>query len=174
MSLKVKGYIEATLRERFADTRECVVVSIRGIGGNDNNLMRGELAKKDIHVTVVKNSMAGKAFAELGMGEIKSLFEGPCAIAYGGDSVVDIAKELADWKKKLDPLEIKGAYVDGEVLGQDEARELSKMPSRAELQGTVVMLAQSPGRRVAGQLIGPAGRIAGCIKAIADKQDEAA
>ena len=38
-----------------------------------------------------------------------------------------------------------------------------------QLQGTVVMLAGSPGARLAGTIAGPAGYLAGCIKALVDK-----
>jgi hypothetical protein len=34
------------------------------------------------------------------------------------------------------------------------------------------MLANSPGRQIAGALIGPAGKIAGCIKAVEEKLEK--
>ena len=114
-----------------------------------------------------------KALAALEKAEASKLFAiGPCAIAYGGDSVVDVAKEIDIWAKKLDVLEVKGACIDGEVLDAGSAKELSKMLSRAELQGQVVVLAVSPGRRIAGAITAPAGYIVGCIKTIIENAEE--
>jgi len=48
-----------------------------------------------------------------------------------------------------------------------------KMPTRAEAIGMVVTLALSPARRIAGALRGPAGIVAGQIKAISEKKEEA-
>ena len=78
------------------------------------------------------------------------VLEGPWEIGDGGESVVDLLRELVEWKKKVEAFEVKGAFLDGQVFDAAGAMELSKMPSRTELQGMVVMLANSPGRRVAG------------------------
>ena len=172
MSKKVKGLMENELKSRFEGVSECVVVSVRGLSGAENNLFRGELAENDIRIRVVKNSLAARAFADLGMAEIKDVLDGPCAIAYGGDSIVDVAKVLVAQSKNLEHLEVKGGFLDGQALDAAAANELAKLPSRAELQGSIVMLAQSPGSRIAGAVGGPAGAIAGCIKALIEKLEE--
>lgn len=176
MSSYVKGLLQKELEKKFDGVTDFLVVDTKGIGGNDNNEMRGVLKSKGIGLAVVKNAMMSRALEGLGLEGAKSLFEaGPSAIAFGGDSVVDIAKELADWVKKLDGVNFKGAFVDGDVLDEEGAIALSMMPNRAELQGAIVMLANSPGRQVAGCLVGPGGIIAGCIKGLVEKlEDEAA
>jgi len=174
MSKKIKGFIEAEFKSRFDGIDEFLVVSTRGIPGTLNNEFRGDLLEKQIHVMVVKNSLAVRAFEQLGKASVRELFKGPCSVVYGGSDVVDLAKVMADWAKKLEFVEIKGGYLEGEVLDASQANALSKMPSREELQATVVMLAKSPGSRLAGALTAPAANIAGCIKSLVEKLEEAA
>ena len=169
MSKKVKELMQAEFKARFENVSEFAIVSVRGVEGTDNNQLRGDLKEKGIELHVVKNSLAAKAFAELGRDGIKELLVGPCAITYGGDSIVDVAKLLVDAAKGVEALELKGAYLDGEVLDAEGAKALAKMPSRAELQGTVVLIANSPGARLAGAIGGPAGYIAGCVKSLVEK-----
>ena len=162
------------LKSRFEGINELVVVSLRGIKGTDNNELRGDLLKKQIHLNVVKNSLAERIFAEAGMEGVGEILTGPCAIAYGSDSIVDLTKALMEWDKKLEFFKIKGGYLEGEVLDGEAAKALSKLPNREEMQGSVVMLAKSPGSRVAGAIGSPAGYIAGCIKSLVEKLEEAA
>jgi large subunit ribosomal protein L10 len=131
--------------------------------------MRGDLKSKQICLNVVKNSLARNAMKDLGFSDVGSMLQGPCAVAHGAEDIVSLAKVLVEWDKKLEHFKIKGGYLDGQVLDAEGAQALAKMPSRTELQATVIMLAKSPGSRIAGAIGGPAGYIAGCIKTLTDK-----
>ncbi len=170
MSKSVKQLLAKELSEKFNGVSEFLVVDMTGVDGISNNLLRGELRNKGIKLTMVRNAMMRQALKTLDKEDASGLFEtGCCTVAYGSDSVIDVAKEIEALTKQK-PLKFSGAYIDGTVLSEAEAQNLAKMKNRVELIGEVVMLANSPGRRLASAIGSPAGIIAGCIKTLADKE----
>ncbi len=172
MSKPVKELVTKEINARFGQLDSVMVVNPIGLNAIDNNVLRLGLKKKKIEMEVVKNSIAARALKGTKLEQVDQLLMGTCALVTGGDSIVDVARELFDWTKKMKQLEIRGALVEGTILDAKGAEVLSKMPSRAELQSQVVNLAKSPGARLAGAISSPAGRIAGCVKALVEKKEK--
>jgi large subunit ribosomal protein L10 len=174
MSKYVKGLVQSEFEKRLKGVDSFLVINTTGIGGVANNQLRGELKKKGIKMMVVKNTLAKKTLEKLDMAAAATLLTGPCTFAFGGDSVIDVAKEFAEITKKYNVVEIKGAFLDGTKFDAKGAVELAKMPNRAQLQSQVVMLICSPGAKVSAAIISSASRIAGCVKTIIEKGEKAA
>jgi large subunit ribosomal protein L10 len=174
MSKQIKQLLTNELQSKFNGISEFIVLDITGIDGIANNQLRDKLLSKKVKVTMVRNAMMRHAMKALNMPSAMDLFvTGSCSVAFGGESVVDLAKELDAISKEI-PIKFKGAYVEGTALDEQGAKNLVTMKSRVELQGEVIMLANSPARRLASAIVSPASKIASCIKTLADKEEKAA
>ena len=165
--------IIAEYQRKFSDIENALVIDIRGIEANSNNDLRVDLQQKDIHITVLKNSLAKTAFNETSLEQLTATLTGPAALVYGGDSVVDIARTLVDWAKKIKELDLKAAILDGELFeGNDGVKRLSEYPTKEEAQATVVQLVLSPAGNLIKAATIPGSNIASILKEITTRLEE--
>jgi large subunit ribosomal protein L10 len=172
MSKVIKQMQMDALKGAFKGVRDMVLLNVVGLGAIAENQIRLNLRKKGIRLQMVKNSLVRQVFGDMGL-QIKSVWESSTTVAWGANSVAELSKEIEGVVKKHEKrMKVKAAVADGQEVPFDVAL---KMPTRAEAQGRVVMLALAPARRVASQILGPASQVCGQIKGIKDlKKDEAA
>lgn len=172
MSKPVKNLIIASYKKRFGQLDGAVLVDIRSVKSNQANQLRSVLAGKKIKVSVVTNNLARRAFADTKLAKIEEMFQGPSALVYGGESVVDVARALIEVAKDIETLQFKGALMDGQIFSAAEIDALSKYPTKAEAQAQAITLILSPARKIAGQIAGPGRKVASLVKAIQEKKEK--
>lgn len=173
MSKPVKEMMIRDYMERMGDTEDALVIGLRGISSNDTNAIRGGLAKKEIRVTIMRNNLFGKAFGETSLAPLGEVMNGASALAYGAESVVDVAREIVGLLKEFPDIELKGAVLDGMLFeGEAGVKELSKFPTREEAIAQAVTLVLSPARNLVGAVKGPGSGLAGILKSIEEKLEK--
>lgn len=172
MSKVVKDAVTQEYGKRYGSLADACLVDVTRLNVIDVTQLRQALRKKRIEVQVVKNSLARRAFAGTRLAPLAAGFDGPCALVTGGDSIIDVARALVEAKKTYVKLELKKGICDGDpaLLTVDE---ISKLRGKREILGEVALLISSPGRAISGCLRGAGGRIAGCVKSLADKAESA-
>jgi len=171
MSKPVKEMIRRQLTARLEGVTSVAVVDLTGIDAVANNEIRGRLLAKDIRLNVVKNALAKQAFKEVGLETASELLTGPCALAYGSDSIVAVVRELRDIAKEIKQLTVKGALLDGDLFGAERIEELSRFPTREEAIAQVIGAVLAAGGDVAACIIAPGGQIAAALKTIEEAGD---
>ena len=94
------------------------------------------LAKQNIKVRVIKNTLAKRIFDETDYSTLSEHLTGPTLMAYseGEADVVVTAKAIWDWVEKEDfNVGIKGGVALSQVMTGVDFEKLSKLPGREEL-----------------------------------------
>lgn len=173
MSKPVKEMMIREYRDLLGDNENALAIGLRGISSNDTNAIRSGLALKEIKVTVVRNKLFGQAFGETDLAPLRGVLEGSSALAYGAESVVEVAREIVGLLRKFPDIELKGAVLDGMLFeGEAGVKALSKYPTRDEAIAQDVTLILGPGRKLLGAIKGPGSGLAGIIKAIEEKLEK--
>lgn len=173
MSKPMKEMIVEEYKSRFGDLEGALVVDIRGIDANTNNEMRQGLYDQSVRITVVKNTLAKQALAGTSLEALDEALDGPAALAYGGESVVDVARTIVDWAKKVKQLDLKGAVLDGEYFdGAAGIKRLSEFPTKDEARAQVVSLLLAPFQQVISAATAPGADLMGILTEMEERLEE--
>ena len=151
--------VTAKLRE----SATTVVVDYRGLNVSQATELRKQLREACVEFQVLKNTLLRRATAAAELTELDSVLTGPTAIAFSGEDAVAPAKILNDFAKKNDALKLKGAVVEGRVIGVEEVKALAELPSREGLLSMLLSVLQAPMRNFAL-----------AVKAVAEKEEQGA
>ena len=172
MSKPVKEMIIRDIKAGIGDRKDLLVVDVSKMTALSQNQLRLDLAKKGLTLLGVKNSLARLALKDSGFQSVDGIFDGPSTLVWGGEDIVGLSREIADWTKKIEKMEIRGGIVDGQGVNSEAVESISKGPSRLELIGQIAGLILSPGSRLAGALLGPGGKISGAVQAMSEEKEE--
>ena len=145
------------------NAESAIVVDYRGLTVSEVTDLRKQLRDAGVKMSVIKNKILDRAVEGTDYEDLKSTFVGPTAVAFSNEDPIAPAKILKNFADDHDALEIKGGFIEKSVKTLDEINEYASMPSREELLSMLASALQDPMRKIAR-----------AVKAVADKEDEAA
>ncbi len=174
--LEQKQQLVADVTERVKNSVTGLLVSYEGINVADDTKLRKDLREAGVKYTVIKNTLLERAFENVGMTELNTHLAGTTALATSDEDYAAAARILCGFADKSKTFEVKGGYLDGEVIGMDKIDALAKLPSRDILLANVLGAFQAPVASFARaiQAIVDKGGVENCEKAEAPAEEAAA
>jgi large subunit ribosomal protein L10 len=174
MSKYVKNLIADDLRQRLQNVHDALLVNMVGLNANANTRLRKELRGKNIHVIVIKNSMAARATEGTSLAPLFEGLGGTAALCWGAEDIVSLAKEITKLAKdeKNAPFTTRAGVMDGERLNAEQVEQVSKWPSRTEQLSILLGQILSPGANLVSQLNSVGGALASQIEQKAEGAEE--
>ncbi len=142
--LEQKQAIVAELTERLKNSVTGVLVNYKGINVADDTALRKELREAGVQYSVVKNTLLSRACEGAELTGLQSDLTGTTALATSDEDYAAAARILANYAKKSKTFEIKGGYLDGEVVDLATIDSLAKLPTRDVLLANVLGAFQAP------------------------------
>jgi large subunit ribosomal protein L10 len=171
MSKYVKELMMDQLRSDLDGSRSLLILDLKDLDATAEHGFRRTLRKKSIRLRVLKNSLARRVFTDLGMDGLNKFLEGPSAIAWGGEGIAELAKEISNQVKALKKPAIKGGAVDGVIVGPEQVEDITKLPSREVLIGQVISLLLGPAQAALSVVSNPASTLVGQLEAFVKRQE---
>ncbi|MEE2934574.1 MAG: 50S ribosomal protein L10 [Planctomycetota bacterium] len=174
MSKYVKDLVTRDIKRRLEGVEDAVLVSCVGMDANTTNELRGELDKRDIHLLVVKNSLARRATEGTQLAAAFEGATGQIGVCWGSTDFVSLVKEVVELDKDSDKyvkFVADGGVMDGERLDADGLKAVSKWPSRQEQISLLVGQILGPGAQLSAAMLGPGKMLNSQIKQLGEGED---
>lgn len=168
-----KTALIADLKETFSESSFFYITDSSSLTVAQVNKLRALCYEKNVQLKVVKNTLAIKALQgnpeERNFAPLFEALKGPSAIMFSENSK-DPAKIIKEFRKTADKPVLKAAYIDSDIFfGDDQLDILTKLKSKEDLIGDVILLLQSPAKNVLGSLQSGGQTIAGLVKALQER-----
>jgi ribosomal protein L10 len=172
MNRTEKSNAVATLQGDFASSPNAILFGFAGLKVSEVTELRRQVRGARSKYLVVKNTLALRAAQGTAMESVATHFTGPTAVVFNANNPVAIAKLLTAFAKTNPKLVFKAALVEGRAIPATDIQAIADLPSREELVARLLFLIQSPLRRLAAALSGPARSLAGVMAQIADQKSK--
>lgn len=174
MSKYVKNLLTDHLRQQLQGVSDALVVNLVGMDATTDNRLRKELRSKNIHVMVVKNSLAARAVAGTPLAPAFDGVTGSAAICWGSEDIISLAKEITKIARdvKFAPFTPRGGVMDGERITAVQVEQVSKWPNRLEQLSLLVGQILGPGAMLASQLTSAGGAVASQIAQLGEEKEK--
>ena len=160
-NIESKAAVVNQIKETMDKAQSMVFFDYRGMTVEEATQLRSQFRAAGVDYKVLKNTLIHRAAQESNIEGLDPFLSGPTAVAFGINDPVSPAKILTDYVKKAKKTEIKGGYMNGEVLDVKGVETLSSIPSRE------VLIA-----RLMGSMNATVASFVRCVDAIRKQREE--
>ena len=140
-----KVQIVGNLADDLSRSTIIIATNYQGLLAKQMAELRNALAKAGIGYHVVKNTLVYRAADQAGKPQLREIIEGPVALAFGYDDIVNTAKALNQYIKSAAlSLQIRGGLLGDRILLPEELASLANLPTREVLISKLVGQLQAP------------------------------
>jgi large subunit ribosomal protein L10 len=140
-----KVQIVSNLTDNLSRSTIIIATNYQGLLAKQMAELRNALAKAGVEYHVVKNSLIYRAADHAGKPQLRDIIEGPVALAFGYDDIVNTAKVLNQYVKTAAlPLQIIGGLLGDRILPPEEVVNLANLPTREVLLAKLIGQIQAP------------------------------
>jgi len=132
------------LANEFKDHTVLLLSDFTGMNVETATEIRRRFREESVKFRVVKNSLARRAFEQVGAGDLIEYLTGPNAVVLSESDPVTPAKILVEFERKSDTPKIRSGWVDASIVTAAEIRRMADLPSREQLLAQIAAGFQAP------------------------------
>jgi large subunit ribosomal protein L10 len=170
---KTRAQKETQLKEleRLLTGKAVVLTQYTGLGVKELQELRSNLRKIDGKYSVTKNSLLRIATKKHNLSLPEQVYSMQLGIAVTERDEVEANRQVVDFAKSHQKIEILGALINGEFVDPEGVKSLAALPSRDELLAQLVGSISAP---ISGLVNVMSGNLRGLVNVIKQYHDSKA
>lgn len=176
-----KEQIVEDLAARLSKSEVSIIADYQGLSVLEFNDLRKLLRDAEAQGQVFKNTLVKRSAKKSVGDDVSADFEkflgtlkGPTLVITSDKDPVSPAKLLAQFMKEKQKVKVKGAWLDGKFLDQAAFEQLSEMPGKEEILGSLLALINTPATQLLRLINTPATQMTRVVDAQREKLQQAA
>src|SRR5918998_5096026 len=171
MPTRQKAQTIDELSNQLSRASMVIVTDYRGLKVADLQTLRGNLRPTGGEIHIAKNTLTRIAANNVGVAGLDPMLEGPSALVFAFEDVVQTAKAVTDFVRTSRILSVKGGVMGDRAVTPADVEALATLPSREVLQARLLGMLVSPMARTLGVLTGPSRSMVYLLNARAEQPE---
>ena len=147
-----------------------IAAEYTGLNVAEMTMLRQSARRAGIHLKVVRNTLARRAFEGTRFDCMRDALVGPLLLAFSNDEPGSAAKVFRDFSRDNDKLVVKLIALDGKLLNAADLEKVASIPSLDQARSMFLGLLQAPLARIVRVLSEPEAKFARLLAARRDQQ----
>lgn len=174
ISRQRKEEMLAQYQDWLKRSQAVILVEYTGANMKELDAIRAKIRESGGEFHVLKNTLARRAFSELGATLPADLLGQSTAASFAFTDPVTTAKALAEATKGSAFIKVKGGFMNGQVLDVAQVKALAELPPLPVVRSQLLGVLQAPAGKLVRTLAEPARALAYVVRAYSEKAPAAA
>jgi large subunit ribosomal protein L10 len=174
LRLEDKKTLVAEVNEVASRALSAVVAEYRGLTAGRFDVLRTKARENGIYLHVIKNTLAKRAVKGTEFECLDPALVGPLVIGFSLDDPGAVGRVIKDFAKENDKLVVKALAVGGNLYGAADIDRLANLPTKEQALSMLLGVMKAPITQFVRTTAEPTAKFVRAVKAVADKQAEAA
>lgn len=174
LAFEDKKQIVAEVNETASNALSLVIADARGVNVTAMTALRKLARENDVHLRVVRNTLAKRAFEETEFNCVNDALVGPSLFGFSMEDPGAAARIFKDFAKENEDFEVKALSVGGKLLDASQIDALAKLPTREQALGMLASVMIAPVTKLVRTFNEVPTKVTRVVAAVRDQKQEAA
>jgi large subunit ribosomal protein L10 len=170
LTLQQKQDVVSGVAEVAAQAHSVIAAEYQGLTVGEMTALRVKARESNVHLQVVKNSLARRAFAGTDYECMQDALQGQMVYAFSMEEPGGAARVIKDYSKDNDKLVVKLVAFGGQLLDPSEIKRLASMPTYDQAISMLMAVLKAPTEKLARTLNEVPGKLTRTVAAIRDQK----